>query len=298
MKSFKQKIYLFIVGASLITTVLFTGACDTAGDGGGGFNLFSVEDDVELGADLDKQIREATTDENKLEYPILDHAQYPGVKTYVQNIVNDIIKAPEVQYEKLFAYDRVEIIHDDKTVNAFCAPGGYIYVYTGLLRFVENDATLAAVLAHEIAHAERRYSTQRLTKQYGLSFMFGLLLSDNTAKIAEVLASVALLKNSQKDEFEADEYSYKYLKSIYNDHPKYYPGGIKYFFNKIEDVYGTQDGGILDDLLSTHPKDSERVAKVDALISSAGIAEPTQADLDAWKSDYNANLRSILPPEK
>lgn len=291
MKSLKQKIYLFIVGMSLITTVLFTGACDTAG-GAEGFNLFSIEDDVSLGADLDKQIRESTTDE----YPILD-AQYSNVKDYVQNIVNDIILAPEVQYEEPFAYEQVEIIHDDATVNAFCAPGGYIYVYTGLLRFVENDATLAAVLAHEIAHAERRHSTQRLTQQYGLSFMFGLLLDENTAQLAGLVAGLAGLKNSQNDEFEADEYSYKYLKSIYGDHPEYYPGGIKYFFNKIEAVYGTQDGGILEDLLSTHPKDADRVAKVDALISSAGIAAPTQTDLDAWKSSYDANLRSILPPE-
>ncbi len=127
--------------------------------------------------------------------------------------------------------------------------------------------------------------------------MFGLLLSDNTAQIAELLAGVALLKNSRDDEFEADADSYKYLKSIYGDHPEYYPGGIKYFFNKIEAVYGTQDGGILEDLLSTHPKDADRVAKVDALISSAGITAPTQTDLDAWKSSYDEYLRSILPPE-
>lgn len=121
--------------------------------------------------------------------------------------------------------------------------------------------------------------------------MFGLLLSDNTAQIAKLLAGVALLKNSRDDEFEADADSFKYL----NSRSTYYPGGIKYFFNRIEAVYGTQDGGILDDLLSTHPKDGDRVAKVEAL--TAGITEPTQTDLDAWKSAYDANLRSILPPE-
>lgn len=288
MKSLKQKIYLLVVGMSLLTAVLFTGACDTAGEGDG-FNLFSIEDDVALGADLDKQIRDSTTDE----YPILDSDKYPGIKTYVKDIVDKIITAPDIKYKDTFKYDQVEIIHDDNTINAFCAPGGYIYVYTGLLRFIENDATLATILAHEIAHAERRHSTQRLTKQYGLSFLFGLLLDENTAQLAGLVAGLAGLKNSQEDEYEADEYSFKYLNSIYKNFPTYYPGAIKYFFDKI----GDPNQSIFETLFSTHPSDEDRIAKIEALISAANIPAPTQTDIDAWKAAYDANLRSILPPE-
>ena len=57
----------------------------------------------------------------------------------------------------------LKIIHDDETLNAFCAPGGYIYVYTGLIKFLAHEDNLAGVIGHEIAHADLRHSTQQLT---------------------------------------------------------------------------------------------------------------------------------------
>ncbi len=119
-----------------------------------GVNFFSVQDDVNLGKGLDQEIRQ-----NPQEYPIYDshtHTQY------VQNILNDIIKSPEIEYADIFPY-KIALIDNDEVVNAFAAPGGYIYVYTGLLKFLDNEATLAGIIAHEVAHAERRHATQRMT---------------------------------------------------------------------------------------------------------------------------------------
>ena len=53
-------------------------------------------------------------------------------------------------------------------LNAFCTPGGYIYVYTGLIKYLDNEAQLAGVLGHEIAHADLRHVTDQLTEQYGV----------------------------------------------------------------------------------------------------------------------------------
>ncbi len=162
-----------------------------------------------------------------------------------------------------------------------------MYVYTGLLKFVENEATLAAVLAHEVAHAERRHATKRMTKQYGASFLLNLILGDDPSQLEELganmLTGLAFLKNSRDDEFEADEYSFKYLQST-----KWYPGGITFFFKKISD---NSDGGFLEELLSTHPMPEDRVAAVEDMIAKANIPAPSESNI--FTTAYQNFLKTL-----
>lgn len=237
----------------------------TACDDDGSINIFSTADDVSLGQKLDTEISA-----NSAEYPILDNAL---ATAYLQDIVNKIIDSPEIKYKGTFVY-KVKIINTN-TVNAFAAPGGYLYVYKGLIKFLDNEASMAAVLAHEIAHAERRHASKRMTKQYGVSILLGFVLGENPSQIEEIgsnlLTGFAFLKNSRDDEYEADEYSFKYLQST-----MWYPGASKYFFEKIS---SEQSGGKLEELLSTHPLSTERIAAVDKLISEAGLPAPNEANL-------------------
>jgi len=107
---------------------------------------------------------------------------------------------------------QTKIIHDDTTLNAFAGPGGYIYVYTGLIKFLESEDHFAGVLAHEIAHADRRHVTDQLTTVYGLSFLLDILLGEeNPGTVAQIAAGLASLSFSRSKEKEADEYSVIYL---------------------------------------------------------------------------------------
>lgn len=87
-----------------------------------GINLFPESKDIELGKQVVAEIRK----ESK-EYPILQGR--PDVKLYVENIGKKILASEEVKKRRIYAYE-FEIIHDDSTINAFCAPGGYIHIYT------------------------------------------------------------------------------------------------------------------------------------------------------------------------
>ena len=228
--------------------------------------LFPPSQDVGLGSQLDKQIRS-----NPKEYPILNDAVS---RQYVQNIVNQILQSPDVQYKGTFSY-ATEIIRDDKTVNAFCTPGGYIYVYTGLIKMLDNEASLAGVLGHEIAHAERRHSANRMVKAYGAQMLLSVVLGNNPDRTTEVAANMftglALMKNSRDDESESDDYSFRYLRST-----KWYPGAISYFFEKV----GRQSsGGAIERLLSTHPLPKDRLDAVAQRVKDAKIALPTEANL-------------------
>jgi predicted Zn-dependent protease len=135
--------------------------------------IMPPKNDVSLGAQMDAQIRA-----NPKEYPILNDA---SSRQYVQNMINQILQSPQIQYKSMFPY-KVEIIKDDKTVNAFCTPGGYIYVYTGLIKMLDNDASLAGVIGHEIAHAERRHSANRMVKAYGAQMVLEIALGNNPCR--------------------------------------------------------------------------------------------------------------------
>ena len=137
------------------------------------------------------------------------------------------------------------------------------------MRFIDNEATLAGIVAHEIAHAERRHVTQRLTAYYGVSVLLSFILGGNPSFISELAANLfvglAFLKNSRDDEAEADYYSIQYLRTT-----KYYPGAITFFFDKIkeEEKKKGHTPGDLDRLLSTHPLPNDRIQAVNEILNS------------------------------
>lgn len=221
-----------------------------------GANLFSVSDDVSIGKDLDIQIRA-----DRQNYPIMEG--HDDVRSYVSGIGRNILNSSSlIQYKNVFPY-KFDVVQDDSTVNAFCIPGGYIYIYTGLIKFLDSEAALAGVMAHEIAHAERRHMTQRLTSYYGVSTILSLVLGSNPNQFAEIAANLfvglGFLANSRSDEMEADDYSIKYLRSS-----RYYPGSIIFFFDKIREEQRKkgQSPGSLDRLFATHPLPQDRIDNV------------------------------------
>jgi predicted Zn-dependent protease len=245
-------------------------------------NIFSDSDDIKLGKQIDDEIRK-----DPKQYPLVKDR--PDINKYVESVGQKILTAPAITKRGVYAY-RLEIIKDDSTINAFCTPGGYIYVYTGLLKFVDNEATLAGVIGHEIAHAERRHATRRITAAYGVQIVLGLVLGQNPSQAAEITANLftglGFLANSRSDEAEADEYSFKYLSTS-----EYYPGGIRFFFDKIGAAGKTKGGGF-DRLLSTHPLPQDRIDHVVELLAKAGNPAATEANLF---TDRYKKFRSTLP---
>lgn len=263
-----------VLSISLVIAVLFSYGCD---DGVSLKNVFSISDDVQLGAQVVAEMRQ---DPN---YPVYNN---PQAQAYVQSMMDEIIRSPLVKYSSSFNY-QVTLI-DTETINAFALPGGYIHVYKGLLKYLDNEATLAAILAHEVAHAERRHATQRLTKAYGVQVLLGLLLGNNPSQVEEIAANLVtglgFLYNSREDEYEADEYSFKYLQST-----KWYPGAGKFFFEKIA---GQGNNTAFEELFSTHPLDQKRIDALDKLIKDANLPAPSEANIFTQRySQFKSQLQ-------
>lgn len=277
-----NKIYSSIIILILLTSSLLSlsilNSC--------GANIFSVEDDVKMGGELDQQIKQ-----DSKEFPVLQGHQ--DIKNYVNSLGKYVLENSKyIQYKNIFPY-KFEIIHDDSTVNAFCIPGGYIYVYTGLIKYLDNEAALTGVIGHEIAHAERRHMTQRLTSYYGVSVILSLVLGSNPNQLGEIAANLfvglGFLANSRADEEEADNYSIKYLTGT-----KYYPGAITFFFDKIreEQKKKGETPGELDRLLATHPLPQDRI---DNVIVKLRKIKPKPDPTKGLFTDEYQQMKSKLP---
>jgi predicted Zn-dependent protease len=271
----------------LICMILITPCfCFFSCDEDRGVNIFSVEDDMELGAELDAQIQ--ADSEN---YPILSRSSYPQAYAFVEQMVDDILASNAFKYGETFEW-KVTIINSS-TMNAFAAPGGYIYFYTGLMKYLDNSASLAGVIGHEMAHADLRHSTQVLTKVYGLSYLFSLIFGKDPGKLASLASTIATngtaLKFSRDNEYDADRYSIYYLCAT-----KYEPTSIGNFFTKLAD-----DGYSSDNLefLSTHPSDENRLSHIDEVWNSDSYVEEISSgkSYDLYSSEYTNSLLNYLP---
>jgi predicted Zn-dependent protease len=210
----------------------------------GDINLFTIQDDIKFG----KQLRNEVLSKPEEYGPVLDTVQYAKAYEYLYSIQDSIFKSNKVFYEDRFEW-KIYII-DDSTLNAFASPGGYHFYYTGILKYLEAEDQLAGVMSHEMAHADRRHGTEKLTKAYGLSFMFDVLLGkESTAALA--LQGIIGLSYSRKAEDEADDASVQYLCER-----QYESNAVGDFFQKLEAESG---GSGVPQFLSTHPSSESRV---------------------------------------
>lgn len=252
---------------ALVLTIMLSGACKkknaidkcggTEGGPGGLVSLLvSTDQDITMGLSAVKQIE---TDPSH--YPILDSSKNVKAYGHIYRITKNILNSGNVFYKNEFAW-RIRIIKDDTTLNAFCTPGGYIYVYTGLIKFLDNETQLAGVMGHEMGHADRRHGAKQMIQQYGISALLSILTDSSSSQLPQLAANLLLLKYSRTDETEADNYSVRYLYGT-----EYDPRGAKYFFEKL--IAAGQTGG-MPAFLSTHPNPEDRVANIDKLWECLG----------------------------
>ena len=244
----------------------------------GGVNIFSIQDDIDLGAQLAAEI-----DADPKNYPQLDEKQYPDAYDKLYAIRDSILASDLVDHDDQFVWE-LHIIDDPKTLNAFCAPGGYIYVYTGIIAFLDHEDHLAGVMGHEMAHAAERHSTEQLTEIYGIQTLLSFLLGNASDDLAvQIASSLVSLQFSRDDESEADADSVEYLCET-----DYAADGAAGFFQKLLDL--GKDGKV-PEFLSTHPSSETRVEDIEAMADGLGCSTTL------WDDDGSeiGELKAALP---
>lgn len=220
--------------------------------------LISKNQEKEFGRQLDSLIINTPED-----YTVLDETTYSGSYAYMKNIMNKILASTYLNRTEYFTYT-LRILDED-VLNAFAAPGGFIYFYTGLMKYLDNEAQLAGVMAHEIAHVDRRHSAQRLERDMAISVIIAIILGKNPSRLEEFAAGIAKglgdLAYSRSNEYEADEYAVKYTSET-----DYDPRGISGFFLKMEEAKSHR----MPEFLSTHPDPGNRLDAIDNIWESLG----------------------------
>ena len=257
------------------TTTRITRAFKAAGLAGLGllasfanFNTFSVQEDVTLGLRAYEDVR--SKEPLVTSGPALEHV----LRVTERLVPAALVDAPSFAQE--FPWETV-LIQDDNTLNAFCLPGGKMAVYTGILAVTQDEAGLAVVMAHEIAHATARHGTQAMTRQLALSgglAMLGVVLEENelnpeySLAIASISATLLTLSYGRDAELEADR-----VGLITMARAGYDPRVAVEFWQRME----AQGGGATPEWLSTHPSHGHRIEQIRSLLPEAlAIWESTQ----------------------
>jgi len=262
--------FSFLVALSMLYS------CAALKDTWNNLNVFPPSQDKLLGQQVNQEIQS-----NPSEYPILDRGKNIAVYQYVERIRDEILQTGKIQYRDSFAWD-LKIIDNDSVLNAFVTPGGYIYVYTGLLNFLDSQDELAGVMGHEIAHADQRHSTKQLTKVLGVAILADAVLGKRDA-LEQVVTGLLQLSFSRASEKEADTYSVEYLCGT-----PYNASGAAGFFRKMEGQPSPPE------FLSTHPNPSNRVVNLEAQKTEKGCSgtERYETQYQAFKALLKKRVRA------
>jgi predicted Zn-dependent protease len=193
----------------------------------------------------------------------------------------------------------IKVIDSDE-INAFALPGGFFYVNSALILAADEEAELAGVMAHEIAHVAARHGTEQASKGELLNFasipliFVGGPIGYGIQQAASLLVPLTFLKFSRKMEEEADYLGVQYLyKSGYD------PSAMVSFFEKLQAKDKAKPGSV-STLFSTHPPTGDRIRKVEETITT--VLPPAQqyvettSEFDRVKS-LLARIQNTRPPE-
>ena len=265
---------LFRVVAALVTAVVISSGTTLAQTAvSSGFNVFSAQQDIDLGRQSAAQIER--------QLPMVTRS---NVNRYVSLVGARLVaSAPGERYPYQF---KVPNLSD---INAFALPGGFVYVQRGLIQRVRTEGELAGVMAHEIAHVALRHQTNQASKAYlaraGVGVLGGLLGGKSGSRIIEAVGGVGLnalfLKYSRSAEEQADIVGAQIMARAGYD-----PSDMARFFDLLRQEAG-RDPSKVERFFSDHPAPADRAARVRREATSlrvrvtspvGGLAE-VQADL-------------------
>ncbi len=245
-----------------------------------GFNLFSKQQDMELGQANAKQVLE--------KYPVVKD-QF--LQDYVRRIGDRLAQAPEARQSGFkFTFTVLNV----PEINAFALPGGPMFIYTGLLKACDNEAQLAGVMGHEMSHVILRHGTHEASKanliQLPLLLAGSVIGSDTMmGRLANMGlglgANSFLLKFSRDAETEADA-----LGSHLMAEAGYNPVEMARFFEKLSQ--GPQPPQILSD----HPNPGNREAAIKAEMRT--LPQRTYGYQTGEFAQMKAELAKVPPPPK
>ncbi len=213
----------------------------------------SFEQERKLGLQVDAQLAKERT--------IL---QDPEVNFYIQNLGTRLASHSATPYPYPFTFRVIK----DNSLNAFALPGGFVYINSGLVEKIDNEAQLASVLTHEISHVTFRHAASRISaiQNYNILTTVGVIIaggnvSPDVAQGIRIFGAGSILAYSREQEAQADAEG---LKTLYR--ANYDVHEMMAMLNKLKTLEkGASD---LDRIFSDHPLTDDRLAATKQAINA------------------------------
>jgi len=224
-----------------------------------GWNLFSPEQDIEMGRQVSR--------EAEAQLPIMNDRQ---ATAYLNALGRQLASRAPNSQQYPFQFKIV----NDKSINAFALPGGYVYVNRGTFEAAANEAQLAGVIAHEIGHVVLRHGTNQASKAYAaqapLALLGGVLGSNSVGSVIAQLSlgfgvNSLLMKYSRDAERQADLMGTQILYDTGYD-----PRQMAQFFERLQAE--SKGGGRATEFFSDHPNPENRIGNVNNEVTKLGGA--------------------------
>jgi len=223
-------------------------------------NWYSLDKEIAIGREYADAIEAHTK-------PLQDSI----VSEYINRIAQNLVRNSDAQVP--FS---IRVIDSD-VINAFALPGGFLYVNSGLILAAEDEAELAGVMAHEIAHVAARHATRQMTRSeiFNMVSMQLIFVGGGVGFAVQQATGLAIplsmMKFSRGFESEADYLGVEYLYKTGYD-----PQAFISFFERVQ-ALERQKPGLIAKAFSDHPQTGDRVRKTQAEI--ARILPPREAYL-------------------
>jgi len=227
-------------------------AIGTRNINGSQMNFYSVEREMALGRELAEELESSRR--------ILDD---PEIAEYINRLGQNLVRSSDAKVPFV-----IKVI-DSEEINAMALPGGFFYVNTGLIRAASEEAELAGVLAHEIAHVAARHSTEQVSKSRFFSFaslpliFLGGPAGYTIRQAAGLMLPLQMLRFNRRAEREADFLGLQYLHKAGYD-----PTASVSFFEKVKSQENRKSG-FFARAFSTHPVTENRIRKAQQQIEQS-----------------------------
>jgi predicted Zn-dependent protease len=239
-------------------------------------NWYSLETEIRMGKELAQQVEQNT----KL-------VRDPVVNEYVNRIGQNLVRNSDARVPFT-----IKVVDDD-SINAFALPGGFFYVNSGLILAADEEAELAGVMAHEIAHVAARHGTRQMTRGQLANFatipliFVGGGLGYALQSAAGLALPLTFMTFSRNFEAEAD-----YLGVQYMYKTGYDPQAFLAFFEKVQ-AQEKEKPGRLAKAFATHPQTPDRITKTQEEIHRILPARPEYLVTTSEFDEVKARLASL-----